>query len=200
MELKNNIDMKKTIVLLVTLIAVLSCKTDKKEENKKTEIMQEVEKPKHSLVDKIHEKYKFKKVENLLENPGLVNLRLESHAFSDQITFEDVSVLKTAEDTYSVLLTVSKDNTDLDELIKWTVAIVATPKDPKQFEDLSERKKGARTIGIYNKPEIMGDEIVIHLKDFKIKPKEFSFIRFYLYNKEDKNINYLVIKDANFPK
>lgn len=192
--------MKKIIFLLVILISVLSCKTDKKQENNKTEIIQELEKPKKSLIDEVHEKYKFKKVENLLDKKELANLRLESHAFSDKIAFEEVNVLKTAEDTYSIILTVSKDNTDLEELVKWTVAIIATPKDPSKFADPVERKKGARTIGIYNKPEIMGDEIVVHLKDFKIKPKEFSFIRFYLYNKEDKNINYLVIKDANFPK
>ncbi len=192
--------MKRLILIFSIALFVFSCKSEKKEpidnqESEKKEI-------KLSFIDQIEKNYGFNKVENLLEKPNLVNLSSEVHSFTEEIVFEEVNAIKTAEDTYSILLVLSEKETDFDEFIKWTVAIIVTPKDPSKFEKESERKKGARTIGIYGKPQIMGDEVVIHLKNFKLKPKEYSFIRFYLYNtsnNQEKNTNYLVIKDVTLP-
>ena len=191
----------KKLALMLTAIAFIACGDDKKKtpdtDTTKTE---EVKKPVVDKVQEIKEKYKLKEAENLLENPALINLSEDRHAFNDNIVFEEVNVLKTGEDTYSVLLVLSERDTNFDELLEWTVAIIATPKKPKEFADPKEQKKGNRTIGIYRKPEVMGKEIVVHLKDFKIKPKEFSFIRFFLLkNSGEKNTNYLVIKDTKFP-
>ncbi len=192
----------KKIILILAAIAFVACGEEKKQpKDTETPKTEEVKKTVVDKVEEIREKYKLKKVENLLENPALINLTSDRHAFTENnIVFEEVNVLKTGEDTYSVLLVLSEKETDFDELLKWTVAIIATPKNPKEFADPKEQKKGNRTIGIYGKPEVMGKEIVVHLKDFKMKPKDFSFIRFFLLkNTGEKNVNYLVIKDAKFP-
>lgn len=189
------------LLLILTAIAFIACEDDKKKTtDTDTSNAEVVKEPVVSKVEEISKKYNFKKVDNLLDNPELVNLTSDSHAFSDKIVFEEVNVLKTAEDTYSFFLVLSDKETDFEEFIKWTVAIVATPKNPKEFADPKEQAKGARTIGIYAKPQLMGNEIVIHLKDFKLKPKEFSFIRFYLYNAEgEKNTKYYLMENVTLP-
>jgi len=187
------------LVLILAIIAFVGCKDDKKSTTD-TSGTEEVKTPVVSKVEEISKKFNFKKVDNLLDNPELVNLTSESHAFSDKIVFEEVNVLKTAEDTYSFFLVLSDKETDFEEFVKWTVAIIVTPKNPKEFADPKEQAKGARTIGIYAKPQVMGNEIVIHLKDFKLKPKEFSFIRFYLYDAEgQKNTNYYLMENVTLP-
>lgn len=188
------------LLLILTAIAFIACKDDKKnttDTNSKTE---EVKKQVVSKVEEIREKFSYNTVENLLGNPDFINLTSRSHAFTDNIVFKEVNVLKTGEDTYSLIIVFDEKATDFEAYNQWKLAIIATPKDPSQFLDKKEQKKGARTTGIGSEPVVMGNEIVLHTPNFKIKPKEFSFIRFYLYNfQKEVNTKYYLIKDATLP-
>jgi len=191
----------KKVLLILTAIAFIACEDDKKKttdtDTSNTEVVKETV---VSKVEEISEKFNFKKVENLLNNPELVNLTSESHAFEDKIVFQEVNVLKTGEDTYSLILVFDEYETDFEAYNQWKLAIIATPKDPTKFLDEKEKQKGARTTGIGSNPVVMGNEIVLHTPNFKIKPKEFTILRFYLYNlKKETNTKYYVIKDVTLP-
>jgi hypothetical protein len=188
----------KNIILILVVIAFISCKEEKN--TKETLDTTKTEKVNESLsnVEEISEKYNFNKVDNLLENPNLRNLTTESHAFSEDIVFEEVNILKTGEDQYSFMLVIDDRSTNFEVLNTWEIAIIATAKDPTKFKDPRIQSVGSKTNSIKAKTVLMGNEIVA-LGEFSLAPKEFSFFRFYLYNTDNKNTNYYIIKDVTLP-
>lgn len=195
---KKNNKMKKIILILV-VIAFISCKEEKKTDDTLDASKTEKVKEPISNVEKISKKYNFPKADNLLDNPNLKNLTIESHAFSEDIVFEEVNVLKTGEDLYSFILVIDDRSTNFDVYNTWEIAIIATAKDPSKFKDPKIQSKGSKTNGIKAKTVLMGNEIVA-LGEFSLAPKEFTFIRFYLYNKDNKNTNYYLLKDVKLPE
>lgn len=191
--------MKKLFLILIA-VAFVACGDDKKKPtDTDTSKVEDVKETVLSKVEKIAAKYNFEKVDNLLEDPNLASLTSESHAFSEDIVFEEVNILKTGEDTYSLMLVLDEKSTNFDAYNPWQIAIIATAKDPSKFKDPALQKKGTKTNGIKAKTVLMGNEIVA-LGTFSLAPKEFSIIRFYLYDTNgNKNTNYYVIKDVTIP-
>ena len=186
--------MNKISIVLLVLTLFTSCKTEKKKSiiNKKN-IVEIQEKTEDISLN-------FKSVNNLLDNPNLQELSIQTHAFDSDIVFDGMYVLKTAEDTYSFVLLFDEDKTNFEAFSKWKLAMIATPKDPLQFESEAEQKKGARTTGVESTPVMMGSYVVLLTENFKLIPKEFSFIRFYLYNfNKETNTKYYVVKDVVLP-
>ncbi|WP_046755333.1 hypothetical protein [Kordia jejudonensis] len=191
--------MRKLFLILIA-IALVACGDDKKKPtDADTSKVTDVKEKALSKVEEIAKKYNFEKVDNLLENPSLVNLTSESHAFSEDIVFEEVNILKTGEDTYSLILVFNEKTTNFDVYNNWQIAIIATAKDPSKFKDPAIRSKGSKTNGIKAKTVLMGNEIVAS-GTFSLAPKEFTFIRFYLYDaSNNKNTNYYTLKDVTIP-
>ena len=186
--------MNKISGILLFLVFFSSCKTEKKEPVINKETVVEIQEEKEGS------KLNFKLVNNLLDNPNLQELSIQTHAFDSDIIFDGMYVLKTAEDTYSFILLFDEDKTNFEAFSKWKLAIIATAKDPLQFESELEQKKGARTTGVESTPVMMGDYVVLLTENFKLKPKEFSFIRFYLYNfNKETNTKYYLVKDVVLP-
>jgi len=181
-------------------VAFVACGDDKKKPtDTDTSKVTDVKEKALSKVEEIAKKYNFEKVDNLLNNPSLVNISSESHAFAEDIVFEEVNILKTGEDTYSLMLVLDEKSTNFDAYNPWQIAIIATAKDPSKFKDPVLQKKGTKTNGIKAKTVLMGNEIVA-LGTFDLAPKEFSIIRFYLYDANgNKNTNYYVLKDVTIP-
>jgi len=178
----------------MVLALFTNCKTEKKESIINKETVEEIQEKKEDS------RLNFKSVNNLLDNPNLQELSIQTHAFDPDIVFDGMYVLKTAEDTYSFILLFDEDKTNFEVFSKWKLAMIATPKDPLQFENEAEQKKGARTTGVDSTPVMMGNYVVLLTENFKLKPKEFSFIRFYLYNfNKETNTKYYAVKDAVLP-
>ena len=182
-------------ILVLILILVLGCKEERKTKlNNQDPIFTEI-KPK----DK-EKKYNFPVAENLFEENGLITLTTEPHAFSENIVFEEVNILKKEGDnSYYFILVFDEINTDFENFKKWNIALIATAKDPTKFEDPRIRTKGSKTDGLRIKTVLMGNDVVA-LGTFKLVPKEFSFLRFYLYDSSNnKNTNYYTLKDVTIP-
>lgn len=186
----------KIITLSVFILALVSCKSDRKEETNNsnsteiTTIVKEEEK---------QPKFNFPVAEDILSNPHLKNLTYEGHAFEEDIVFSEVNVLKTAEETYTFVFIVNDKLTNFDKLQKWKLAMMFFAENPSEFVSKKEQNKGYKTIGLMAEPSIIGDEVVVIYKDFNLKPKELKLIRMYLYgyngemNKNYYNINNVVL-------
>ncbi|WP_430410910.1 hypothetical protein [Kordia sp.] len=186
--------MKKIIVILSLVTLCFSCGSDKKEK-KETDVVKKEE------VKKEEPKYNFAKAEvNLLEDPSLINLSAVPHSFEDDIVFEEINVLKTAENTHTLVFVINDKMTNFDKLKEWKIGMYFFAKDPTKFENASDAKKGYKTTGTLADPKMMGDEVVVVLEGFKIIPKEISLLRLYLYNNNnDMNKNYYNTKDVVLP-
>lgn len=184
----------KIIVLVSVLLVLVSCKSNEKEANKL-----ETSEP---LIEKTEKasKFNFPVAEDILSNPHLMNLTYDGHAFEEDIVFSELNVLKTAEDTYTFIFTVDHDLTNFDKLLKWKVAMMFFAKNPNDFASEIEQKKGFKTTALLAKPYVIGDEVVLIHKDFKIKPKNFKLLRMYLYvNNNEMNKNYYNINNIVLP-
>lgn len=180
----------KWMPLILLLMVGVSCKTEKKDSEAGTQASETKELTKPT----------FPVTENLLSNPALVNLTQERHAFEEDIVFEEINVLKTAENTYSFILVVDKAATNFDKLKSWKIAIMFFAKDPTQFSDDVLKKKGFKTTGFYADPKLMGNEVVILHENCMIELKELFLMRLYLYNNNNEmNTNYYNVKDIVLP-
>lgn len=185
------------IVLMLTLVTLcFSCGSDKKEK-KADNVATDVKKEE---VKKKEPKFDFPVVDNLLKNTSLINLSATPHSFEEDIVFEEINVLKTAKDTYTVIFVVNDKETNFDTLKQWKVGMYFFAKDPKQFSNPAEVKKGFKTVAAPAQPKLMGNEVVLVAKDITIAPKEISLLRVYLYNSNnDMNKNYYNTKDIVLP-
>lgn len=182
----------RTIILILVVLFAFSCKSEtkvQKSEDKQTKVEEEN-----------NVELSLPKVHNDLEDAKLINLTYDRHVFEPQgIVFEEVNVLKTEEDVYSIILVLNKELTNFEELKKWKLGMYIYPVYPEEFEKEEDRKKGMRSLGILCDPVMMGDEIVIIHKGLRLKPKSFEHIRFYLYNNDgNTNMNYYKIRDVDF--
>lgn len=196
---------KYNIFILLFLQVLFSCKSEKEnvlngsELDKDAEIIQFVTDDSGRVKDLI-QKYGFEQVENLLDNPNLFNLTSNEHSFEDDIVFNEVNVIKTEKDIYTIVFLVNSELTDFDKLQKWKVGMYFFAKDPKKFLSIVDIERGYKAIGMLAQPKIMGDEVVLFLENFKIVPKEFSLLRLYLYNNNnDMNKNFYTINNVVFP-
>jgi len=187
--------MKKLVLILMVLsFSCASDKKDKTEEKQTTGV--EATNPKKENVPI----FNFPIVENLLESPQLINISYVEHYFEEDIVFEEINVLKTAENTFTFIFVINHKTTNFDKLKEWRVGMYLFAKDPKKFQNKTETEKGFKRTGMLAEPKMMGDEVVIVLKDFKIVPKEFTILRLYLYNlNNDMNKNYYDTNDVVFP-
>lgn len=185
----------RNLLLILVVLTFIACGGEEKkkpEPNKNSTEKKKEEKP--------EPKFNFPVVDNLLESQSLINLSETSHSFEDDIVFEEINVLKTADNTYTFIFVVNEKVTNFEKLQQWKLGMYFFAKDPKQFEDKAHVKKGYKTMATLVKPKMMGNEVVIVLKDFKIKPKEIKLLRLYLYNNNsDMNKNYYNTKDIVLP-
>lgn len=188
--------MKKLRLILVMLVAFACVKCDSKKKNSENDSessdISEIEIKQSAKLD-------FTVTENLLENSNLFNITYDSHEFSEGISFSEVNILETEKDTYSIILVLDENKTDMEELQKWKIGMLIYPVNPEEFENKQDQEKGKRSLGIKIKPLLMGDEVVILHENLKLKPKSFEYIRFYLYNNDGQaSADYYKIKDIDF--
>lgn len=188
--------MKKLILVVSLAIVSFSCGSDKKDKKGEdnTSVITETE------TVKVEPKFTFPVVENLLENPNLINITATPHSFEEDIVFEEINVLKTDKDTYTLVFVINDKSTNFDKLKEWRVGMYFFAKDPKKFENAADTKKGFKTIGMSAIPKLMGKEVVLVIENVKIIPKEISLLRLYLYNNNnDMNKNYYNTQDIVLP-
>lgn len=131
-------------------------------------------------------------------NTNLITITSESHRFSENIVFKKVLVFfDKITNSYSFIWVIDDGKTDFEELLKWKIGMILKPMSKLDFKDPILKKKGIKTMGVLIKPVIIGDDICIVLKNFKLFPKDFEYVKFYLYNNTGEvNLNYWTKKDV----
>lgn len=123
----------------------------------------------------------------------------EKHFFSENIAFNEVRVYYTEKDMYTFVWIVDVEHTDFDELKNWKLGMIIKPSNRLDFKDIDLEKKGIKTIGVLTTPYILNGDVCIVLRDFKLRPNRFKYIKFYLYNNDNKtNLKYWITEDFEF--
>lgn len=192
--------MKHITFLLFIVLVFVGCKNEEKKIKNIVEPIFEI-KEENTKADEIIKKYNISKAEvNLLEDPNLFNVSVTSHSFEDDIVFDEINVLKTDENTYSLIFVINNEETDFNKLSKWKIGMYFFAKDPTKFENKTDAIKGYKTTGMLADMKMMDNDVVLVLEGFKIIPKEISLLRIYLYNSNnDMNKNYYNTKDFVLP-
>lgn len=142
-------------------------------------------------------KKQFPKYPNLLQHDKRIHLTQKLHVFTPAIAFKEVWIIPAGEDTYSFIWVVDTRRTDFETLQAWKIGMIIKPVNPLDFESELLQSKGIKTIGVLTNLYNMGDEVVVMLHNFKLKPKNLSYIKFYLYNNEgNTNLNYWIAKNV----
>ena len=173
-------------VFFLLLISVFGCTKERKIQNSE----QEVTAFKKQLQTVLFSKRAFSTKE----------ITKESHYFSSKIAFKEARVYinKKENDTYTFVWIVDATHTDFEELKKWKLGMITKPKNRADFKDKDLEKKGIKTMGVLTKPFLLDGEICIVLRDFKFKPKEIAYIKFYLYNDAGRaNLNYWTTENVS---
>lgn len=123
----------------------------------------------------------------------------QAHTFSPEITFKEIYVYKNKKnETYTFVWVVDPLYTNFDELSKWKIGMILKPQNRADFEDKTLQEKGIKTMGVLTIPVLINDKICIVLRDFKFKPTEIVYSKFYLYNEKGKvNLNYWIIENIS---
>lgn len=178
--------------LFIVLFFALSCGKEKKtlkhnsEEKLKMDEKSEIQGIPHS--------------ENLLEHPDIYNLSQIPHSFSKSIVFNEVNIIKTDKNIYTMIFVIDDLETDLEELRQWKVGIYFIAKDFEKFSNETERKNKFKSQGLMAIPTYMGNEVVVFIENLNLEPKNYSLIRIHLYKNNDIiNKNYYNISDVVLP-
>lgn len=186
--------MKTRFLFFLSFVIFFNCKNDNKKnlENNNSEINQPtmVEKPL---------KFDLPSVENLLLSPDLVNLSSELHSFEEDIVFEEINLVKTSPDTYTIIFVIDP-STNFDSLKSWRIGMYFFAKDPSKFESKADSEKGFKTVATLAAPKMMDEEVVVLLENLKIIPKEISLLRVYLYKSNNEmNKKFYNTNDIRLP-
>ncbi|MCH2193786.1 hypothetical protein [Kordia sp.] len=173
--------MKKVLVVALGLF-LIACGS---EEKKKTG-----EEPKQQETKKPEEKKPTEKELAIMALPEISKLSAEPliihediHEFSDDIQFEEVGVVKGSTDgTHSFLFYVG-DNTDLQALSQYTLAVMLYPENPKELAK-KDQKKGFMVKSTKCKVMREGKYPVVMFADYPANVTKVKEVKAYLYTKD----------------
>ena len=178
---QNKVIMKKVLVAALGLF-LIACGSDEKKKSGQEAEKQEVKKPE---VKKPTEKelaiMALPEISKLSQEPLII--REEMHEFADDIQIEEVGVVKGAtEGTHSFLFYVG-DDTNLETLSQYTLALMVYPENPKELAK-KDQKKGFMVKSTKCKVMREGKYPVVMFADYPANVTKVKEIKAYLYTKD----------------
>ncbi|PHS07670.1 MAG: hypothetical protein COA88_08205 [Kordia sp.] len=178
----------KKLLLIFTVVVIVACKDKKETENKNIESIKTPKTEKISLG--YPEIQKFSK--------QITFLREEIHDFSEDIEIEEIGVVEGEKlETYNFLFYVG-DNTNLELLSKYTLALMLYPEDKEVLLSSKDKKRGFIVKSVKCKIMREGKYPVVVFPDYNIGFKKIKMAKAYLYNKDgilNPNKQKLIIKE-----
>lgn len=186
--LTNSYCKMKNILLLLLIMILVSCKSEKKNE--------EVNSENQDITIKKPNKVKYSEIEDLSQD--LVSIFDNGFSFTDKVKIEEIGIIYLDDNTYKIVYILDKSS-DFSIVEKLNVGFRFYPNDPSLFENEIDKKNKAKTIAVKGSLiKKMGNSLVIVSNDFKIMPNEFKEIKvFFYYPKEGIQGKTLTILNLN---
>lgn len=180
-------EMNRVLSLVLILITIVSCKTEKKE----VPTTVEPEVIENSDLRKYPKAGPYSSHMNIIYDQG--------YLFDEKIQLDEISVEKINEDTYDLVMYFN-ESTDFDMLEKYKVSLILYPKNPEELTNEKERKAKQKKTGAKAEVKMLDSSHVLVINSIQVKPKEFSKIKIHLYDNSTGtlNDNFLILRDIVF--
>ena len=181
--------MKKGITLMVLFgIIFLSCKEEKKTDNTDNGTIIVETKTNEIKYEILADSYAKMKV-----------IFDDGFTFTEDVTIQEIGVLKTGEDSYKVAYFLDEDS-DFEKIKGLKLAFRVYPKNPKLFKNKADQDTKARTIASTSDIKIMDKIKTIMSEEFSLSPKEFQQVKIYFYTPKDGVVGQMMtILNVQFP-
>ncbi|WP_027138117.1 hypothetical protein [Gaetbulibacter saemankumensis] len=179
--------MNRILFLVLILITIVSCKTEKKE----VPTTVEPEVIENADLRKYPKAGPYSSQMNIIYDQG--------YLFDEKIQLDEISVENIGENLYDVVLYFN-ESTDFDLLEKYKVSFILYPKNPDELTIEKDRKAKQKKAGTKAEIKMLDNSHVVVINSIQVKPKEFNKIKIHLYGNSTGtlNDNFLILRDIIF--